>query len=231
MATIVTLRALLPKFINRQSRHGPFIFTLTDFHESNFVVDEKYHITGVMDLEWSCVLPRELQHPLFWLNGDDFDDLYGEGARAREEKFESAYEEFLQIFEADEDVDDGVAFSPCPGDYARAIRESISKKTHWFLAAVKTPIVAYSPFVDVIQPQFAPEHARGQGAITFQEVVPKYGVSILHNSSNRNAASGTNISVSYVPITTLEQSDRFVHHYSLDCCSRADSCSLFARSA
>lgn len=169
MATIVTLRALLPKFIDRRSRHGPFIFTLTDFHESNFIVDSQYRITGVMDLEWSCALPRDMQHPPYWLNGDEFDDLYGEGTGAKEEKFESACEEFLQIFEEERE-----SFSLSPRDYAEAMRESLSVKRHWYLAAVKIPRIAYNLFADSIQPQFAPAHSEGKGAITFQDIMAKY---------------------------------------------------------
>lgn len=170
MATIVILRALLPKIMDRRLRHGPFIFTLTDLHESNMLVDTQYRITGIMDLEWSCSLPIEMQHPPFWLNGDEFDDLYGEGTEEKEGRFESACEEVFKILEQEQSQ----PYSLPPGYYAQVMRDSLRMKKHWYVAAVNIPHAAYNLFVDCLQPQFAPAHLESDGAIKFQDVAAKY---------------------------------------------------------
>lgn len=171
MATIVALRALYSSFMNTPLRREPPIFQFTDLHESNFFVDEQYHITGIVDIEWSCVLPREMQHPPFWLSGHELDDLDGEGTRENEEKFKSACEEFLQILE--EEHDGGETFSICPHDYAQAMRDSLRRKQHWYLTAVKIPRIAYNIFINKIQPHFAFSHSEEEAG-KFQDVVARY---------------------------------------------------------
>ncbi len=170
MATIVALRALYSRFRNTPLQRKPPIFQFTDLHESNFFVDEKYHITGIVDIEWSCVLPMEMQHPPFWLSGHELDDLDGEGTRENEQNFERACEEFLQILEED---DEGETFSIRPRDYAQAMRDSLRRKQHWYLTAIKIPRIAYNLFINKIQPLFAFAHSEEDAGI-FQDVVARY---------------------------------------------------------
>ncbi|OAL35007.1 hypothetical protein AYO20_05722 [Fonsecaea nubica] len=170
MATIVALQALYPRFRNMPLQRKPPIFQFTDLHESNFFVDKKYNITGIVDIEWSCVLPREMQHPPFWLSGHELDDLDGEGTRENEQEFERACEEFLQILEED---NEGEKFSIRPLDYAQAMRDSLQRKQHWYLTAVKIPRIAYTLFINKIQPLFALAHSEEEAGI-FQDVVARY---------------------------------------------------------
>lgn len=93
------MRAILPQFISRDYRHGPFVFTLTDLHQSNIFVDDKWNITGLIDLEWACSLPIELQSPPYWLSGRSVDDIeHGEPL----ETFGLVVTEFLETFEREE---------------------------------------------------------------------------------------------------------------------------------
>lgn len=39
MATLTAMRAVLPVFFSREFQRGPFIFSLTDLHQSNILVD------------------------------------------------------------------------------------------------------------------------------------------------------------------------------------------------
>lgn len=41
MAVLTGMRVVLPSFVNRELRDGPFLFTLTDIHLSNIYVDEE----------------------------------------------------------------------------------------------------------------------------------------------------------------------------------------------
>ncbi|KAJ5477763.1 hypothetical protein N7530_003272 [Penicillium desertorum] len=74
-AALTMMRGLLPQFISRQYRDVPFVLTLTDLHASNIFVDENWHITSLIDLEWACCSPIELQTPPYWLTGRPIDDI------------------------------------------------------------------------------------------------------------------------------------------------------------
>lgn len=63
MAVLSTFRTILPLFVRRDLRSGPFILTLTDINTSNIFVDEKWNIKYLIDLEWACSLPIEMLHP------------------------------------------------------------------------------------------------------------------------------------------------------------------------
>ncbi|PGH13156.1 hypothetical protein AJ79_03863 [Helicocarpus griseus UAMH5409] len=67
MSALATMRTIYPDFFRRKLRSGPFVLTLTDMHTSNFFVDDDWHITKLVDLEWACVRPIEMQHPPYWL--------------------------------------------------------------------------------------------------------------------------------------------------------------------
>lgn len=75
MATIVILKALRSHFMDRTLRDGPFYLHLTDCHECNIFVDDGFNITAIVDLEFACSLPIELQHPPLWLCGLEIDDF------------------------------------------------------------------------------------------------------------------------------------------------------------
>ncbi|PYH92804.1 hypothetical protein BO71DRAFT_485105 [Aspergillus ellipticus CBS 707.79] len=68
-AALTMMRGLLHQFVSRQYRNGPFVLTLTDLHPSNIFVDDNWHITSLIDLEWACSLPIEMQTAPYWLSG------------------------------------------------------------------------------------------------------------------------------------------------------------------
>ncbi|KAL9607871.1 MAG: hypothetical protein Q9167_007260 [Letrouitia subvulpina] len=51
MAAMTGMRAVLHHFIDHDLRHGPFLFTLTDIHQSSIFVDEQWNIKRLIDLE------------------------------------------------------------------------------------------------------------------------------------------------------------------------------------
>ncbi|OJJ36408.1 hypothetical protein ASPWEDRAFT_49912 [Aspergillus wentii DTO 134E9] len=73
LAALTMMRGTLHHFISRQYRNGPFVLTLSDLHPSNIFVDEEWHIISLIDLEWACSFPIELQTPPYWLT-----DVFGE---------------------------------------------------------------------------------------------------------------------------------------------------------
>ena len=98
MAAITGLRAVLPHFINRDLRGGPFLFTLTDIHQSNIYVDKEWRIKYLIDLEWGCTLPMEMQNPPHWLTSQGVDHLTGENFT----EYNQVREEFMEAFEHEE---------------------------------------------------------------------------------------------------------------------------------
>ena len=98
MAALTTMRAVLPSFLRRDLDRGPFLLTLTDLHQSNIFVDDEWNITRIIDLEWACSLPLEMQHPPHWLTSQSVDGLDGEQLSL----FDEVYREFLDIFGQEE---------------------------------------------------------------------------------------------------------------------------------
>jgi hypothetical protein len=98
MAALAIMRSIVHHFVDRDLRHGPFPLTLTDLHPSNIFVDADWHVKYVVDLEWTCSLPVEMQHPPYWLSGYDLDDLTGQHLV----DFNQIGEEFKEEFEREE---------------------------------------------------------------------------------------------------------------------------------
>ena len=61
MAIFACMRMVLLHFFSRSIRNGPFIFQLSDIYPSNLFVDQDWHITSVIDLEYAVALPREME--------------------------------------------------------------------------------------------------------------------------------------------------------------------------
>lgn len=98
MAAITGMRAVLPHLIQRDTRQGPFSLSLTDLHQSNIYVDKDWHITRIIDLEWACSLPIQMQTPPYWLTSLKVDELNGENLV----EYNKVLEEFMEAFEGEE---------------------------------------------------------------------------------------------------------------------------------
>lgn len=77
MAAIAGMRAVMPHFLERSLRNGPFEFLPTDLHQSNIFVDEQWNIKCLIDMEWACSLPIEMQQPPYWLVSCGVDEMEG----------------------------------------------------------------------------------------------------------------------------------------------------------
>lgn len=75
IAALTGMRATMHRFIRTEYRDGPFFLTLTDMHRSNIFVDEQWNIQAVIDLEWACSQPVEMQLPPYWLTSRSVDDF------------------------------------------------------------------------------------------------------------------------------------------------------------
>ncbi|KKK17786.1 hypothetical protein P175DRAFT_0528544 [Aspergillus ochraceoroseus IBT 24754] len=75
MSALAAMRATAVLFFRGDFRRGPFVFTLTDLHQSNIFVDENWHITCLVDLEWACSRPIEMVEPPYWLTDKGVDEI------------------------------------------------------------------------------------------------------------------------------------------------------------
>jgi hypothetical protein len=148
MANLFTMRGLLPYFTSRDLRHGPFVFNLTDFHGSNIFVDRDWHIKFIIDLEWACSVPIQMLAPPYWITNRAVDELEGEELQ----KFENAYQDFVDIFEEEEK-----SFSPTYGSAtyrANVMRRGWKIGNFWYFHALKSPKGLFNLFRQHVQPIF-----------------------------------------------------------------------------
>ena len=131
MAALSIMRSVSHRFINRHFRHGPFLLTLTDFQQSNIFVDDDWHIRYVVDLEWACSLPIEMQHPPYWLTDRGVDQLYGADLDA----FNDMHEEFMNAFGIEERLLISSEEHTLPLR-TQTMREGLKRGTFWFVHAL-----------------------------------------------------------------------------------------------
>ncbi len=163
LAALTTMRAILHYFAHRNYRYRPFVFTLTDLHQSNIFVDDEWHITSLIDLEWACSLPIELQCPPYWLSGRAVDEMeHGEPL----DTFGQIVAEFFDAFEQEERFMVGEALYQTP-----IMRKCWETGSFWYFQAVNSPKGLYRIFNEHIQRLFCLEHC---SMALFDEIVAPY---------------------------------------------------------
>ncbi len=75
MSALAAMKAVSSLFLRRDLCHGPFLFNLTDLHQSNIFVDEIWNITCLIDLEWALSSPIEMIYPPRWLANQDINQM------------------------------------------------------------------------------------------------------------------------------------------------------------
>ncbi|KAK0101945.1 hypothetical protein ONS95_001246 [Cadophora gregata] len=149
LSALTAMRALIPHFANRDLRHGPFVLTLTDLHQSNIFVDDDWNVKCLIDLEWACSRPLEMLHPPSWLTGRGVDQLTkGEHLDA----YSSVHGEFVDAFENEEK-----SYAHVNGDASfrtRIMRRGWTTGNFWFFHALDNPKGLYNIFLQHIQPRF-----------------------------------------------------------------------------
>lgn len=147
LSALTMMRALLRHFTDRNLRHGPFILMLTDLHQSNIFVTSDWRITAIIDLEWACILPIEMQHPPYWLTGTSIDRLVGEELEA----FGSVHAEFMAAFEKEER-----SFGEEDVPHTQIMRRGWKIGNFWYFTALDCLNGLYSLYMSHIQRRFAP---------------------------------------------------------------------------
>ncbi|EXJ82340.1 hypothetical protein A1O3_06153 [Capronia epimyces CBS 606.96] len=167
MPVLTIMRALSPSFTMEPFQSGPFCHIWTDCDPSNILVNQRYDITCLFDLEWIPVLPIERLSPPFWLSGYPVDGL-GEEKRIH---YDAMCVEFLDIF----GQEDNNQHSPLkPRFYTKIMKNALEKATPWFWASLDHPRVTYNLFLDHLQPRLAPTHSEGVDCIQFHRILAPY---------------------------------------------------------
>lgn len=96
LSILTAIRTIHQSIFSGAFRRGPFIFTLTDLHQSNIFVDEEWHITCLVDLEWACSLPLEMCSSPWWLTSKGVDQL-------EETEYDEIRQEFMQSLSTQEE--------------------------------------------------------------------------------------------------------------------------------
>ncbi|KAL2864971.1 uncharacterized protein BJX67DRAFT_389567 [Aspergillus lucknowensis] len=142
---LATMRTVLPLFFQRRLRRGPFIFSLTDLHPSNIFVDENWHITSLVDLEYACSLPIELIQPPYWLTTLAVD-------RIVPEEYNKQRLEFMTILNEEEEC----CYSFDKGELrlSSIMGTAWNMGTFWYSLALTTPSGLFNIFRNQIKPCF-----------------------------------------------------------------------------
>ncbi|OBT49418.1 hypothetical protein VE00_00434 [Pseudogymnoascus sp. WSF 3629] len=151
-SALTAMRTVLPSFFKRECRHGPFLFTLTDLHQSNIFVDKNWNITSLVDLEWASTRLVEMFRTPTWLTSKACDEIAEEG----QEEYDKVRVEFMDKFTAEEEQ----AQSPasCNDDRKRrlsaAMKQNWDKGIFWYTLALASPTGIFRLFYKQIQPRF-----------------------------------------------------------------------------
>lgn len=155
MAALTAMRAVLPTFTDRRLRAGPFALALTDLHQSNIFVDDDWHVTRIIDLEWACARPIEILAPLHWLSGRGLEEL-----AFHPDEYAKLHEEFVEVLEEEEAA---AAARHAPRECSRALRASWETGALWYFRALDSPSTLPALFTDHIQPRFAALDSTARG--------------------------------------------------------------------
>ena len=141
MTSLAAANVIFPQLLRRELNDGPFVFTLTDLHRSNILVDDDWNITCIIDLEFSCSWPIEFLQPPYWLDGGSIDEV-------KPAAFAPKHAEFLLHVEREEALQQNTARQVEP--LSSIMRQGWINGTFWVTLAVMDPIAFTEIFYDRI---------------------------------------------------------------------------------
>ncbi|KAL8652565.1 MAG: hypothetical protein Q9210_002609 [Variospora velana] len=165
MAVQPGMRAVLPHFIERGLRNGPFQLTLTDFSRANMYVDKDWHIKSIFDLEWACSLPVQMQNSPCWLTNRGVDQLQGDDFTA----YKDMHDEFMEAFEKEERLQHTGLPEGVNAPHTRVMRRSWDSGGFFYFHALDTTVGLFNLFWQHIWPRFS--HPSKEPEKAFEETV------------------------------------------------------------
>ncbi|KAL1973112.1 hypothetical protein VTN31DRAFT_6654 [Thermomyces dupontii] len=149
MAAHAAMRTIFPLFFQQELRRGPFVMSLTNLHQSNIFVDDDWHITCLVDLEWACSRPIEMVQPPHWLTNKAADVIVPE-------EFDAVRTELMAILTAEETQRyDRPEFSDSTMPHlSNVMNNAWETGAFWYTLALFSPTGLFKLFFDRIRPKF-----------------------------------------------------------------------------
>lgn len=116
---------------------------------SNIFVDEDWHITNIIDLEWTYSAPAEMFVPPYWLDPDK--NLFSFMFVGAREAYESLLSSFIQALDDEERV---LSLEPRGGSIAAIMRWSWDSDAMWYYEALGCPLGFLNLYWQHILPHF-----------------------------------------------------------------------------
>lgn len=153
LAVLTAMRASLLLFASHDVCQTPYFMTLTDLHQSNIFIDDKWRVKALVDLEWTCSLPIGMQTPPYWLTNRHIDGFTNEHLDA----FVEAHEEFVSTYEQTEMK---LSLPRVNNTYSGAdmMRKGLRTGSLWYFWAIDSPSGIFNLFDQHIGPRFPLSH-------------------------------------------------------------------------
>ncbi|KAI9837157.1 MAG: hypothetical protein M1837_003118 [Sclerophora amabilis] len=152
ISAMTVMETVFSHFFNRSLRHGPFALTLTDVHLSNIFVDDEWHVTSMVDLEWACTRPLDMQHPPYWLTSQSVDAIDADA-------YDQMRQEYMKIFDTEETKLRPIGSANDSFRWTENMRRGWESGNFWYCLALDNPTGVNGLLYNHIQPIFSRTHA------------------------------------------------------------------------
>ncbi|KAJ5735217.1 uncharacterized protein N7483_000342 [Penicillium malachiteum] len=169
VSALTAMQATFPSLFRREFFRGPFVFNLTDMHQSNIFIDDDWHITCLVDLEWACSRPIEMIRTPTWLTNQACDEIAEDTS-----EYNKIRSEFIDIMANEEMLTELTSENI---SLSEIMNRSWETGTFWFSLVLASPTGIFSVFYKQIQPRFmdfCPSHHSTDNYQNFLEIMPWY---------------------------------------------------------
>ncbi|PWY96296.1 hypothetical protein BO94DRAFT_591969 [Aspergillus sclerotioniger CBS 115572] len=141
LSTLTAMRSVFQSFFQRDFCRGPFVFTLTDLHQSNIFVDSDWHITCLM------------MNTPYWLTNRGVDEI-------DPTEYNEIRTEFMRNLAMEEESIGPVAFAgnSHPPSLSDVMNQTWTTGTFWYTLALSSPSGLFTIFKDQIRPLFCTDY-------------------------------------------------------------------------
>ncbi|KAE8155014.1 hypothetical protein BDV25DRAFT_170329 [Aspergillus avenaceus] len=165
LSVLTSMRTIFPSIFDRGFRRGPFVFAFTDLHQSNIFVDAEWHITCLVDLEWTCTQPIEMFGPPFWLTNKGVDQLDSA-------EYDAIRHEFMEALTTEEQDYASTTLTRMNNGASHLRLSAFMKRSwetgaFWYSLALSSPSGLFTIFSKHIRPLFCKDYEE-----EFQVVMP-----------------------------------------------------------
>lgn len=149
LASLAGMRTVSKSIFQKGLRRGPFVFSLTDLHQSNIFVDADWNVKCLVDLEWACALLVEMVRPPYWLTNVGVDELVASG-------YDPVRTEFMDALAVEEEAVAVTAghSSNSPPLLSDIMQKSWATGTFWYTLALSSPSGLFMILKQHVRPRF-----------------------------------------------------------------------------